>query len=147
MAHSYEADNIRQKEEISRGRSDTTQTTWQATSGPSIACARWTRKCRVMARRSRNWAPTTPCSAETDARAILNGERIAYWVGQGAKPTEKVQILINKYGQEGSHLEQQQAALERLSTVVNQQPHLPEPVPVYEEETPAAADADAPARR
>ena len=85
-----------------------------------------------------------PMIRETDARAILNGERIAYWVSQGAKPTEKVQILINKYGQEGTHLEQQQAALERLAGSKPTAPP-PEPIPVFEEETPADADADAPA--
>ncbi|MDP7205179.1 MAG: 30S ribosomal protein S16 [Pirellulaceae bacterium] len=85
-----------------------------------------------------------PMIRETDARAILNGDRIAYWVSQGAKPTEKVQILINKYGQEGTHLEQQQAALERLAGSKPTAPP-PEPIPVFEEETPADADTDAPA--
>ena len=83
-----------------------------------------------------------PMVPETDARAILNGDRIAYWVSQGAQPTEKVQVLINKYGQNGTHLEQQQAALERLSTSKPMAPP-PETVPVFEEDTPA--DADAPA--
>ena len=83
-----------------------------------------------------------PMVRETDARAILNGDRIAYWVSQGAQPTEKVQVLINKYGQNGTHLEQQQAALERLSTSKPMAPP-PETVPVFEEDTPA--DADAPA--
>lgn len=55
-----------------------------------------------------------PLVADTDARAILNGERVAYWLGVGAQPSEKVKVLIKKYGQNGTHLEQQQRALERL---------------------------------
>lgn len=52
---------------------------------------------------------------DTDARAVLNGERIAYWLGVGAQPTEKVAVLIKKYGKDGTHLEQQKAALEKLA--------------------------------
>ena len=43
----------------------------------------------------------------TDARAILNGERIAHWVSVGAQPTPKVGTLIKKYGKDGTHLEAQ----------------------------------------
>ena len=57
-----------------------------------------------------------PMVRETDARAILKGERIDYWLGVGAQPTPKVNVLIKKYGTEGSHLDLQQAALTRLST-------------------------------
>ena len=56
-----------------------------------------------------------PMIRETDARAILNGERIDYWMGVGAQPTPKVAVLIRKYGTEGSHLDQQQKALNRLA--------------------------------
>ena len=52
---------------------------------------------------------------ETDARAILNGERINYWLSVGAKPTPKVATLIKKYGAEGTHLEAQGEAISRLS--------------------------------
>ena len=48
---------------------------------------------------------------DTDARAILNGERISYWLSVGAQPTEKVAVLIKKYGKDGTHLAQQQEAL------------------------------------
>ena len=51
---------------------------------------------------------------ETDARAILNGERIDYWLGVGAQPSVNVKVLIKKYGTGGTHLEQQKAALERI---------------------------------
>ena len=52
-----------------------------------------------------------PMLAEKDARAILNGERINYWVSVGAQPSEKVGALIKKYGINGTHVEAQQAAL------------------------------------
>ena len=55
-----------------------------------------------------------PLVKETDARAVLNGERIAYWIGVGAQPSDKVQVLIKKYGVKGTHLEQQRQALERV---------------------------------
>jgi small subunit ribosomal protein S16 len=55
-----------------------------------------------------------PMVPDTDARAILNGERIAYWLGVGAQPTEKVKVLIKKYGKNGTHLEKQREAIERL---------------------------------
>ncbi len=56
-----------------------------------------------------------PLVPETDARAILNGERINYWLSVGAQPSEKVQVLIKKYGAGGSHLEAQRHALDRLA--------------------------------
>ena len=55
-----------------------------------------------------------PMVPETDARAILKGERINYWLGVGAQPTPKVGTLIKKYGVEGSHLEAQAEAIARL---------------------------------
>ena len=55
-----------------------------------------------------------PMVRETDARAVLKGERIDYWLSVGALPSEKVRVLIKKYGTHGTHLEQQKAALERI---------------------------------
>ena len=55
-----------------------------------------------------------PMVPETDARAILKGERIDYWLGVGAQPTPKVAVLIKKYGSAGTHLQQQADAIERL---------------------------------
>ncbi len=68
-----------------------------------------------------------PMVPETDARAILNGERIAYWLSVGAQPTEKVKILIKKYGKNGTHLQKQAEAIERLRNAVHnrQMPPLP----------------------
>lgn len=56
-----------------------------------------------------------PMVRETDARAILKGERIDYWISVGAQPTPKAAVLIRKYGTDGSHLDQQQQALNRLA--------------------------------
>ena len=72
-----------------------------------------------------------PMVPETDARAVLNGERIAYWLSVGAQPSDKVRVLIKKYGAGGTHAAAQQAALDRLG---------PEPPPSRA----AAADAPAP---
>jgi small subunit ribosomal protein S16 len=56
-----------------------------------------------------------PMVPHVDARAILNGERIAYWMSVGATPTPKVGTLIKKYGKDGSHLEAQAEAISQLS--------------------------------
>ena len=56
-----------------------------------------------------------PSVAETDARAILQKERIDYWLSVGAQPSEKVAVLIKKYGTDGTHVAQQQAALEKIA--------------------------------
>jgi len=56
-----------------------------------------------------------PLVPEVDARAVLNGERVKYWLSVGAQPSEKVKVLIKKYGSEGTHLQKQKAALDRLA--------------------------------
>ncbi len=56
-----------------------------------------------------------PLVPETDARAVLNGERVAYWLSVGAQPSDKVRVLIKKYGAGGTHAAVQQAALDRLA--------------------------------
>lgn len=56
-----------------------------------------------------------PMVHETDARALLRSDRIQYWLGVGAQPSDKVKVLIKKYGAEGTHLTQQAAARERLA--------------------------------
>jgi small subunit ribosomal protein S16 len=55
-----------------------------------------------------------PSVPETDARAIFNQDRVAHWLGVGALPSEKVAVLIKKYGPNGTHLEQPKVALEKL---------------------------------
>lgn len=56
-----------------------------------------------------------PMVLETDARAILKRERIDYWLGVGAQPSEKVAVLIKKYGTDGTHVEAQREALGRMA--------------------------------
>jgi small subunit ribosomal protein S16 len=51
---------------------------------------------------------------EVDARAVLNGPRIDYWISVGAQPSENAAVLIKKYGSNGTHLQQQQEALLKL---------------------------------
>ena len=50
-----------------------------------------------------------------DARTIINVERVKYWLSVGALPTEKVAILLKKYGPEGTRLDEQKAAQDRLA--------------------------------
>jgi small subunit ribosomal protein S16 len=87
-----------------------------------------------------------PLVKEVDARAILDGERIAHWVSKGAQPSEKVAVLIKKYGPNGTHLEAQKQALERIKT---ERPQAPAPVyftPKAKEEPEAAvAEGETPA--
>jgi small subunit ribosomal protein S16 len=85
-----------------------------------------------------------PMIRDIDARAVLNGERIDYWLSVGAQPSDKVGVLIKKYGNDGTHLAAQQVALEKLKTDKPQAPP-PEAVPKPEEVTPEAAAEDAPA--
>ena len=47
----------------------------------------------------------------TDARCQLNQERVKYWLDVGAKPSDRVKVLIKKYGPEGTHLKEQEAAV------------------------------------
>lgn len=55
-----------------------------------------------------------PMVSETDARVVLKGERVDYWLSVGAQPSDKAGVLIKKYGSKGTHLEQQKAARERM---------------------------------
>lgn len=56
-----------------------------------------------------------PLVPDTDARAVFNSERVAYWISVGATPSDNVKVLIKKYGANGTHVAAQQAALERLA--------------------------------
>lgn len=87
-----------------------------------------------------------PMVPETDARALLRRDRVDYWLGVGAKPTEKVAVLIKKYGNGGTHLDAQRVALERMA----QPPPIPDPGepasrPKSREEQQPATAAAAPA--
>ena len=86
-----------------------------------------------------------PMVNETDARAVLNKERIDYWLSVGAQPSDKCAVLIKKYGSNGTHLEQQTAAIERLKAT---RPQAPPPTAIPRkptaEEAAAAAEPAAP---
>ncbi|WP_346772195.1 30S ribosomal protein S16 [Neorhodopirellula lusitana] len=84
-----------------------------------------------------------PMCPETDARAILKGDRIAYWVGVGAQPTEKCAVLIKKYGEEGTHLDAQKAALDRLGKRKDYTPAPAAPAPKPQAPEPVAEAAPA----
>src|SRR5262245_22886268 len=78
---------------------------------------------------------------DTNPRAILKGERIAYWRSVGAKRSEKAAALIKKYGQNGTRLEAQQAALEKIKSHRPTAPavYIPPPKPAEPEPAPEAA--------
>jgi len=87
-----------------------------------------------------------PLVKDTDARAILKGERIAYWLSVGALPSDKVAVLIKKYGQNGTHMAAQQVALERIKSTRPQAPapYIPPPKPPEPEPAADAPAAEAP---
>ena len=83
--------------------------------------------------------------ADTDARAVLNKERVDYWLGVGAQPSEKCAVLIKKYGTNGTHASQQEAALEKLAQPrVVPDPGKPASMPKQPEEEKPAEEAAAP---
>jgi small subunit ribosomal protein S16 len=89
-----------------------------------------------------------PLVKDTDARAVLNGERISYWLSVGALPSENCHVLIKKYGKDGTRLSEQQTALERIKTTRPQAPapYVPPPKPPEPEpaaEAPPAAEGAA----
>jgi small subunit ribosomal protein S16 len=61
-----------------------------------------------------------PMCKETDARAVLKGERIDYWLSVGAQASDNCKVLIKKYGTKGTHLQQQTDALTRIGRVAKQ---------------------------
>ena len=91
-----------------------------------------------------------PQVPETDARAILKKERVDYWLGVGALPSDKVAVLIKKYGTGGTHEAAQKAALDKLSAPKSvpdpgAPASLPKPKKTKEEIAAEAAAAAAPA--
>ncbi|MGO8688119.1 MAG: 30S ribosomal protein S16 [Thermoguttaceae bacterium] len=88
-----------------------------------------------------------PMVPETDARARLDGERINYWLSVGAQPSDRVKVLIKKYGSAGTHLEQQRLAIARLTESRRRRPppapQAKEPRPDAEADAAAETDVDA----
>ena len=76
----------------------------------------------------------------TDARCRLDHDRVQYWLGVGAQPSEKVKVLIKKYGPNGSHLKEQEAALATIRAPKQiPDPGAPAFVPKPKKEEPAEA--------
>jgi small subunit ribosomal protein S16 len=79
-----------------------------------------------------------PMVKDTDARVRLNNERVAYWLSVGAQPSEKVAILIKKYGPNGTHLEAQANAQTKLAEP-KKVPPPPKPVELPKPQAPEVA--------
>jgi small subunit ribosomal protein S16 len=88
-----------------------------------------------------------PHVAETDARCTLDGPRYDYWISVGAQPSDAVRVLYKKYGPQGTHRAQMEAARARLSMPkAVPEPGEPAFVPAPKAEPgaePAAAEAPA----
>jgi small subunit ribosomal protein S16 len=56
-----------------------------------------------------------PMVRDVDARVQFKLDRVAYWLSVGAQPTEKVKVLLKKYGPNGTRLKENQEALARLA--------------------------------
>jgi small subunit ribosomal protein S16 len=85
---------------------------------------------------------------ETDARALLKNDRVDYWLGVGAQPSQNVAVLIKKYGTNGTHAAAQKTALEKLAAPRNipdpgEPASLPKPKKTKEEIAAEAAAAAA----
>lgn len=86
-----------------------------------------------------------PSLADTDARAVLKADRVDYWLSVGAQPSDKVAVLIKKYGTDGTHADAQKAAIEVLAQPnIVPDPGKPASMPKADEPepTPEAATAE-----
>jgi small subunit ribosomal protein S16 len=87
-----------------------------------------------------------PRVKDTDARALLVADRVDYWLGVGAQPSERVAVLIKKYGTNGTHVAAQKVALEKTAQPksvpdAGAPASLPAPKPKKGEAPEAAAEA------
>jgi len=83
-----------------------------------------------------------PYIPDTDARCTFNGVRLQHWLSVGAQPSPAVRVLIKKYGPNGTHLKEMEAARARLALPKV----VPDPGPpafVPEVKTEAAPEASA----
>jgi small subunit ribosomal protein S16 len=80
---------------------------------------------------------------DTDARTVLKKDRIDYWLGVGAQPSDRCAVLIKKYGTDGTHAENQQQALLKLAVPKQvPAPGTPASLPKKAEEAKAAKTED-----
>jgi small subunit ribosomal protein S16 len=56
-----------------------------------------------------------PAVPDTDARCLLNAERVNYWLSVGAQPSDAVRVLVKKYGTNGTRLKEMEQARAKLS--------------------------------
>ncbi|MCE9608087.1 MAG: 30S ribosomal protein S16 [Planctomycetia bacterium] len=88
-----------------------------------------------------------PKVPDVDARVVMNQERLTYWLGVGAKPSEHVAVFIKKYGPKGIRLKEQEDARARLA-MPKIVPPAPEAIIIPKKAEAAPAEegsADAPA--
>lgn len=57
-----------------------------------------------------------PMVPDVDARVVLDHDRVSHWLSVGALPSEKVSVLIKKYGPGGTRVAENEAARQRLAT-------------------------------
>lgn len=90
-----------------------------------------------------------PSVPDTDARCLLDGERVNYWLSVGAQPSDAVRVLVKKYGHNGTHLKAMELARAKLS-MPRIIPEAGEPVfvpaPKFDPKVEAAAKAEAAAK-
>ncbi len=58
-----------------------------------------------------------PMIPETDARVVMDLDRIEHWINHGATPSDAVKTFLKKYGKNGTHVEAQKQAVDRLAQV------------------------------
>jgi small subunit ribosomal protein S16 len=76
----------------------------------------------------------------------FNDERLQHWLGVGAKPSERVAVLIKKYGPTGTHKQAQTSAREKLAAPkAIPDPGAPKYVPTSKEQAAAAQTEGHPA--
>ena len=84
-----------------------------------------------------------PFVPETDARCVLNGPRVQYWLSVGAQPSNAVRVLIKKYGPSGTHEKAMELARAKLSLPrVMPDPGPPAYVPEVKVETSAESTTE-----
>jgi len=96
-----------------------------------------------------------PSVPETDARCLINGPRVEYWLSVGAQPSDAVRVLLKKYGPKGTRLKEMELARARLSLpkvlpevgepvfVPNAKPAAATPAPVTSETASEPASGEA----
>ncbi len=86
-----------------------------------------------------------PLVGDKDARAVFKRERVDYWLSVGAQPSDKVAVLIKKYGTNGKFVSQQETALAKMAEK-KEVPPAPTPVELPKKPEPVVeAAAEAPA--